>query len=130
MRCKSCNVELNDRETRLKEADGVTFVDLCGGCYTLSQQAVLDATRTLEMEVPLEDEPVPEENYTGFWNKFVAKHRLHDQWADGLGLMPVDELVRHKERKAYKAYFQFLALGYKPQVSAEMACNVNIHNRG
>ena len=39
MRCKACNVILNDYELSRKEKDTDNFLDLCGRCLTISNEA-------------------------------------------------------------------------------------------
>jgi len=39
MRCKACNVILNDYELSRKDKDTEVFLDLCGRCLTISNEA-------------------------------------------------------------------------------------------
>jgi len=47
MRCKACNMILNDYELSRKEKETEEFLDLCGKCLTISNEAaynvVIDA---------------------------------------------------------------------------------------
>jgi|TARA_E500000318_G_scaffold45781_2_gene43251 hypothetical protein len=42
MRCKACNVLLEDREVTLKDKKTGEFLDLCGECLHESNEAIFD----------------------------------------------------------------------------------------
>lgn len=60
MRCKACNVILNDYELSRKEKETDLFLDLCGKCLTISNEAahnvVIDAD-DLDINETIGDSP-------------------------------------------------------------------------
>jgi len=42
MRCRACNVELNDQESTMKDHITGEFFDLCGECLTVSRNTELE----------------------------------------------------------------------------------------
>ena len=55
MKCRSCNVLLNDYESTRKNKQTGDYYDLCGQCYTSYMQCLADITleTPLEMEVKI-----------------------------------------------------------------------------
>jgi len=47
MRCKACNVELNDNEATWKDFETGEFYDLCGKCWSISRSVELEAENHL-----------------------------------------------------------------------------------
>jgi len=68
MRCKACDVILNDYELSRKEKDTEIFLDLCGSCLTISNEAaynvVIDAA-DLDVHLVNQDNLTGEGNYNG-----------------------------------------------------------------
>ena len=51
MRCKSCDDLLNDREACRKDLHG-RYTDLCGPCYTVSTQTIVEKVEEINKEYP------------------------------------------------------------------------------
>lgn len=50
-RCKACNTILNDYDLKRKDKLTGEFLDLCGLCYSESQEALYDAQSECEQSI-------------------------------------------------------------------------------
>ena len=50
MRCKACDVILNDYELSRKDQDSGEFLDLCSSCLVSSNEAMLNYSTTTEAD--------------------------------------------------------------------------------
>jgi hypothetical protein len=61
MRCRACNVELNDYESTLRDSQSDGYFDLCLECLTSTRQAVFDSELKGEYNVTKEFQSSEEE---------------------------------------------------------------------
>lgn len=57
MRCKACNVILNEYELSRKDKDTELFIDLCGKCLTYSNEASYNIDLDIDVKETKGDSP-------------------------------------------------------------------------
>ena len=57
MRCKACNVILNEYELSRKDKDTDLFIDLCGKCLTYSNEASYNIDLDIDVKETKGDSP-------------------------------------------------------------------------
>jgi hypothetical protein len=123
MKCKSCNVDLSDREVAAKDKVTGEYLDLCTECKVISGEAVFLASWDVTESIDIPPDPMSPVDAFG---NYVAQHRLIEQWGDGLGLMSRADRIDWMYNRAWEHFVALNNSGIAQFSALEEACgNIN-----
>jgi hypothetical protein len=121
MKCKACNSDLNEKAHVRKDTQGV-FLDLCDGCYTVSQDTIYDDVYMTELEGE-DPEPMNIAQLQRLWSQTVARLDMWERWKDGVFEQGTRRAF-NLEEECFRRFMQLVEGGMAPLRAAETACGI------